>query len=315
MTQPNFFIAGAPKAGTTSLYHYLDQHPEIYMSPIKEPSYFAAELRPENFCPEFQAQVQREVQEARGYIRGAMIEKRFGGPVVEWSDYLSLFREAGHATAIGEASVSYLWSRTAARNIAAKIPDARIIVMLRSPAERAYSQYLQAVSAGLVRRSLRAQVQVHARNESVQFGVLQPWLEFGMYSEQVRRYLDAFPRGHVRVYLYQDYRRDPKATLRELFQFLEVDESFQPDFSRRLMEPRVPHSVLAGYWLKRMGVWQGVKRWSPAPLRKALRSAAVKDPSALSMKTRDKRELQEHYREDIGKLEQLLGRDLRTWLE
>lgn len=285
------------------------------MSPIKEPSYFASELRPENFCPQFQEQVQREAEEVRGYVRGPMREKRFGGPVVDWGDYLQLFREVRDEKAIGEASVSYLWSATAARNIAAKIPHARILLLLRDPVERAHSQYLQAVSAGLVRHSFRAQIQVHAENGSHRFGVLNPWLEFGLYSQQVRRFLDAFPEENVKVYLYEDYHRDPGKTLHDIFRFLGVDAAFQPDLSQRFMEPRVPHSVLAGYWLKRSGIWQGVKRWSPAPVRRVLRAAAVRRRSALGMKVRDKRELQEYYREDIGKLAELLGRDLRTWLE
>ena len=147
--EPNFFIVGAPKAGTTSLYHYLDQHPQIYMSPIKEPNYFASEIRPENFCEELQPRVQRDQDELREYLRGPTFQKRFGGIVAEWSDYLRLFQNAGAENAIGEASVCYLWSQTAARNISAKIPSARIVMILRDPVERAFSQYLQMSASGL----------------------------------------------------------------------------------------------------------------------------------------------------------------------
>jgi hypothetical protein len=99
---PNFFIVGAPKAGTTALYHYLDQHPEIYMSPIKEPNYFAAEIRPENFSEELQKQIGRDQKALGGYLRGSMQEKRFGGLVSDWADQM-LFRHVKKEKAIGES--------------------------------------------------------------------------------------------------------------------------------------------------------------------------------------------------------------------
>src|SRR4051812_38262537 len=94
---PNLFLVGAPKAGTTSLYHYLDQHPEIFMSPIKEPCYFASELRPENVCDELQPWIEQEMETLREYLRGDMSEKRFGGLVSKWDDYVALFRNSGDA--------------------------------------------------------------------------------------------------------------------------------------------------------------------------------------------------------------------------
>src|SRR5690348_379750 len=90
-TLPNFLIVGAPKAGTTSLYHYLDQHPQIFMSPIKEPNYFASEIRPENFGDELQMQVAKDLRELEEYLQGPLKEKRFGGLVSRWDDYLRLF--------------------------------------------------------------------------------------------------------------------------------------------------------------------------------------------------------------------------------
>src|SRR5580700_10947295 len=89
--KPNFFIVGAPKAGTTSLYHYLDQHPDIYMSPMKEPCYFASEMRPENYELSRRAEAYRMVDDVRDYLRGAMDTQRSGGIVCEWQNYLRLF--------------------------------------------------------------------------------------------------------------------------------------------------------------------------------------------------------------------------------
>ncbi len=198
--EPSFFIVGSPKAGTTSSDSYLDQHPQIYMSPIKEPNYFASELRPENFHPRFRPRTLNEVENVRQYLAGPMTEKRFGGPVIDWESHLRLFQNARQGQAVGEASASYLWSASAAGNISTRIPGARIVMILRDPAERAYSQYLQAVSEGLVHRSFREQVRLSLKGESGPFDVLNPLLEFGLYSEQVKRYLQVFPELNVKIY-------------------------------------------------------------------------------------------------------------------
>ncbi len=312
--EPNFFIAGAPKAGTTSLYSYLDQHPQIYMSPIKEPSYFASELRPKNFHPRLQPRMQREVENVRQYLAGPMTEKRFGGPVVDWQSYLRLFQNAREGQAIGEASASYLWSPTAAKNISDRIPGAKIVIILRDPAERAYSQYLQAVSEGLVRRSFHEQMRQSMKASDGPFDVLNPLLELGLYSEQVQRYLRVFPSPNVKIYLYEDYRGNPKDTLADLFRFLSVDPSFQPDMTVRMMEPHVPQFVTAAYFLKRYGLWQQAKRWSPRFLQPAFRAAAFRKRASLGLSSQDRRALQEYYREDILRLSAVLDRDLGAWL-
>ena len=132
---PNFFLVGAPKAGTTSLYSYLDQHPEIFMSAIKEPHFFADEIRKEHCDPELRRRMATDNGSLRDFLSGPMREKRFGGIVSDWEDYLRLFANATDESALGEASVCYLWSRTAPGRIAEKIPNAKILVMLRDPAE------------------------------------------------------------------------------------------------------------------------------------------------------------------------------------
>src|SRR3954468_25016760 len=101
---PNFFVVGAPKAGSTSLYHYLDQHPQVYMCPIKEPNYFASEIRPNNVSEELQGRLRRDIDALKAYLNGPMSEHRFGGMVVEWEDYLKLFENFEEEIAIGEAS-------------------------------------------------------------------------------------------------------------------------------------------------------------------------------------------------------------------
>src|SRR5262245_1508584 len=127
---PNFFVVGTGKAGTTSLYHYLRQHPQIYMSPVKEPCYFASEIRPENMASAYVSHIRRLSRNLPRLLDDGRPVSPLGWVVSEWDDYLRLFRQVAGETAIGEASAAYLWSATAARNIAAAAPDARIIMIL-----------------------------------------------------------------------------------------------------------------------------------------------------------------------------------------
>jgi hypothetical protein len=311
---PNFFVVGAPKAGSTSLYHYLDQHPEVYMSPIKEPNYFSSEVRPENLSEELQERSRNDLQALKEYLRGPMSEKRFGGMVLEWEDYLRLFQNVKGEKAIGEASVCYLWSKTAPRSIASIIPNARIIMILRDPADRAFSQYLHTVANGVVCESFRRHIQRSLRWKSEKFGLRNPFLELGLYYEQVKQYLDLFPRRNVSVLLFEDYQRRPAETLAGIFRFVNVDASFAPDTSQKQLEPRVPRSIPIAHFLKRYGIWQRMKGPTPLAFRSHLRRIAFRKRESLVMDERDRQYLLDYYRDDIKKLSNLLDCDLSGWL-
>ena len=101
---PNFFIVGTGKAGTTSLHDYLGQHPQVYMSPVKEPGWFASEIRPENLSEQFQRHVRKQSLELAGRLGDGLPVKPFGWLVSEWEDYVRLFQGVRQEIAIGEAS-------------------------------------------------------------------------------------------------------------------------------------------------------------------------------------------------------------------
>lgn len=221
--EPNFFIAGAPKAGTDSLYYDLAQHPEVYMSPLKEPCYFSAEIRPENFAPHLRERMEGQVKASRDYVRGEMRQKRFGGIITDWEDYLRLFAGTRNEKAIGEGSVCYLWSQSAAAAIASRLPESKIIIVLMDPAERAFAQYLKSVEDGHVHHSFREQVEASLQCSGSQFSLLHPFLEFGKYAGQIERYLAVFPREQINISVYEDAIADYNRWFREILSFLEVD--------------------------------------------------------------------------------------------
>ena len=312
---PNFFIVGAPKAGTTSLYAYLDQHPEVYMSPLKEPNYFAVELRAENFSKEDQPRIAREAAALRDYLDGDMRDKRFGGLVSDWLDYGKLFRNASTETAIGEASPMYLWSGSAAHNIARRLPHAKIIISLRNPVDRAYSQYLQMTSIGMIRRSFRQQIQASMMDERRCFGPSWPLLEFGQYHAQVLRYLQEFPRPQIHISLYEELQAAPRELLSSLFRFLDVRADFAVDVSQRHHVPQIPKLAGAAYYLKKWRVWPLLRKLVPAAWAPGARSLALRPRASLAMEPADRAFLTEYYRDDVEKLQALLGRDLSAWLD
>lgn len=309
---PNFFLAGAPKAGTTTLYHELVQHPDVYMSPIKEPSYFAAEARLERMEPRYRAVLRRQEQEVRDGLEAGIEGYHTRGLVTQLEDYLRLFAQARGERAIGEASVCYLWSRTATSSILEVSPQARFLMILRNPVERAFSQYLHAVSDGHVSSTFREHICASLEHNGL-MGPLHPFLEFGLYGEQLERMYRLVPRERVGVWLYEDTVRDRAAFLREVFRFLDVDPGFQPQSTKRHYRVEVPRSLGATRWLKRSGLWSVLRNATSQTTRERAKRLLYRKRSEVEMGAEERRFLVEYYRKDVTKLEQILGRDLAAW--
>jgi len=319
MREPNFFLVGAPKAGSTSLYYHLRQHPDIYMSPMKEPFYFCSDFRPENYSPSFKTQALDGIERTQRYLHGPMDEIVGGGMVCDWEDYLRLFAAAGTQRAVGEASVCYMVSQTAAGAIATRCPHAKILMVLRSPADRAFSQYLHIFSGGHVTGSFQQYVKACLRHSGEGFGLHEPFLEMGFYAAQVQRYLHHFPRNQIGIWIYEEHLADPREFLRQIYRFLEVDESFQPDTSTRYHQPRVPKVAAFARALQWARMTSFSRKVLPPPIRGGLRSLFLRDvfyrsPGAVTMSAADRALMHEFYAGDVRKLETILNRDLSGWL-
>ena len=244
-----------------------------------------------------------------------MAEKRFGGVITEWDDYLKLFRNVKKETAIGEASVCYLWSKTAAQNIQAKIPNAKIIMILRDPVDRAFSQYLQSLTGGRTRNSFRSYVETCLSRRNGQLDEFRFCLEFGEYSDAIQRYLDQFPRENIHIVFYEDYQEQQSQVLAATFRFLGVDPTFTPDTRERQLRPRVPRSLALGYFLKKWGLWQYVDGDKlRLPSVHSCIDLRYDREKTWPWASRDRELLLGYYQNDIRKLERLLDRDLTAWL-
>jgi hypothetical protein len=309
---PNFFIAGAPKTGTTSLYHWLSTHPEVYMSPLKEPCYFSFEMRPENFSSQYQAMIREHMENVRRGLDRGLAQNSIEGIVSEWTDYLRLFTGTTREKAIGEASVCYLWSQTAPRAIRECVPHARILLILRDPADRAFSQYLHYRSDGHATLSFRQHIERCLRIDR-QLSAYNPILEFGMYAGQVARYLANFPRDQVRIWLYEETLKDPKMFHREVLEFLGVDPAGGTEIKKRHLEVSLARAPMLTNVLKRARIYDSLRDALPSGLQRFVRPVFCRPRRGMYMSAEDRAFLVDFYRQDVCRLEQLIGRDLSAW--
>ncbi len=308
MTLPNFLLIGAVKAGTTALYHYLRQHPEIYMSPNKEPQFFAYEgWRPDPIHP------QTDVihPEARGRLSPYMVS--------EYTNYRALFSGVHGETAIGEASAHYLHLPRAIDRIRHYIPDVRLFGVLRHPADRAYSAFLHLRRTGEEAiedfAAALAQEDERVRQDC---SLIWAYRRLGFYAEPVRQYLEAFDPAKIRFYLYDDFTNDPRALLKDMFTFLEVDPEFEPDTSVKHNFAGLPRSRKLQHLLRYDRTWSPLyKALVPENRRQRIRFALQKltlaPPPEMPIQLRAA--LTAEYREDILKLQDLIDRDLSHWLD
>jgi hypothetical protein len=303
---PDFFIVGHAKSGTTALYEMLRTHPQVYMPELKEPWFFASDMRP-RFIP-----------------------VRAGTPPQTLAEYRMLFVDAGAGQRIGEASSSYLWSRTAARAIADVQPRARIIAILREPASFLRSLHLQLLQSHVeVKKDFRSAIELEpARREgrAIPRTSHRPQLlrysDHVRYVEQLRRYHETFPREQVLTLIYDDFRNDNDAVVREVMRFIDVDAE-QPievqDVNPSIMmrSQRLDDLV----YLVTVGRGGAITRGARAAVKAVLPRGVRRDALALT-RTRivhgrppaaDEafmRELQRRFKGEVVALSEYLGRDL-----
>ena len=289
VTLPNFIVIGAAKAGTTALYWYLAEHPDVFMSRVKETNFFAY-----------------NVDASGRLLYGDPEVHRF--PVKTLDEYEALFRHPGGATAVGEASPLYLESPQAAARIRALVPNASLICSLRQPVDRAYSDYLM-----YLRR--RGREFDPARELTPAAAWAQPdsrWMQVGRYHDQLRRYFDLFPRERLHVLLFDDIRRSATEATQAVYRFLGVDPSFVPDFDTPHAPGGVPAvPLLEGLFSKAAAL----RSWVPTPAAnwvRRMRARTLRKAPALPGTLRA--ELTAHFRDDVGRTSELIGRDLEHWL-
>jgi hypothetical protein len=287
--RPNLFVVGAPKCGTTSLYNYLHPHPEVFLSRLKEPQFFA----------------------------GDRIVKRGMVYPDEMDRYLALFAEAGDAKVVGEASTSYLESPEAPDRIREFAPGARIIAMLRNPVDMVYSLHAMRVSQGVEPRTDFAEAMAEER-ERPGFGTVGDqssvrYRDRARYSRMLPAWFGAFGRERVHVIITEELAAEPMSTFARTLQFLDVDHSYEPDSFRHYNTSLKPRSVTLSRVLGRLPHKQVAT--SPldrltVPLVQLLRRSNRRRTERPPMDPELRAQLELEFAPDVARLEEQLGRQL-----
>ncbi|MGB8703293.1 MAG: sulfotransferase [Thermosynechococcaceae cyanobacterium] len=297
MNLPNFLIIGAGKSGTTALYNYLKQHPQIYMSPVKEPKFFA--LEDENLT-----------------VNGP--GSHLFQPITNYEEYCRLFQGVTDEIAIGEASTIYLYVPKASERIKHYIPEVKLVAILRHPVDRAYSSFMH------LRRDQREPLadfslalQEEERRITNNWPFIWRYKDRGFYYRQLKRYFELFNKSQIKIYLYEEFNTNPLITLQDIFKFLNVDENFVPDISTKYNVSGVPkNQALQSFLTKPNFVKTAFKLFFPDDFRKGIKdNIAARNFNKPELPLELRREMLEIYRDDILKLQDLLQRDLSVWLK
>lgn len=303
---PDFLIIGAAKSGTTSLYHYLGQHPTLYFPPqFKEPGYlcFANALRPR---------------------LDTGLPDMWQATVTDLESYSSLFESAPRDSLLGEATPEYLLlADRAVQNIeriyANHASQLKFLTILRNPVDRIWSHYWMMLRDGYENLSFADAISPQTISNRLAAGwhPAYDYLGYGMYHQQLKTYIDHFGADRVRIVLFEDFREDASRVCTSFFEFLGVDSAFSPEvsvqhnysgalripwlhewlFTRDRFLKRVARRLMAHARLQRLKArivrWNSQKKSMPQEMRAHLRNV---------------------YRDDILALSQLIGRNLEHWL-
>ena len=294
--KPNFIVIGAMKAATTSLYTYLKQHPEIFMTKDKEPMFF------NNF------------QQENNYKISGSKRKR----LTTLNEYLAMFDDVKNEKAIGEASPEYIYNSKAPQLIKEHLSNVKIIAILRHPTDRAYSNYLHSKRADR-ENATTFQEAIELENKRIEdnWSPLYHYIEKGYYSVQLKRYYQLFPKENIRVYLFEDVVSNTKETLKDIFNYLEVDENVEIDISKKANVSGIPSGIF-GFILKKMRYYNlmpkfAISDYFPKFIVKLIFRSVYKPTKKLDENVR--RDITEkYYKEEINTLEKLIKRDLNSWL-
>lgn len=294
MTMPNFLIIGAAKAGTTALHEYLQQHPQIYLTPNKETNFFAFEGQEINF-------------------QGPGDEALKDFSITDLNTYQAEFEQVTQELAIGEACPSYLYFPQAAARIKQYIPDTRLIVILRNPVERAYANFLHIVRDDRETcRDFALALQAESARIANNWEWFWHYIQVGFYGQQLQRYYETFAPSQIKVYLYEDLKANAIATLQDIFRWLEVEDTFIPDMALRPNKSGMPKNKLLHQILTKPNPLKSLlKPLFPAQIRQKIQHQNLNTPQ-ISPEVRQ--QLLDLYRVDILQCQDLIQRDLSAWL-
>jgi hypothetical protein len=300
MTLPSFLVIGAARSGTTSLHHYLGQHPDIYICPVNETNFFTLDADlPAADDP---------------YLRH--MRSIYKWWVRDLAAYEQLFDGVSGEAAVGEVSPLYMQTLSAPRSIRRLLAYPKLIAVLRHPVDRMYAQLMGMRREGDESRTdLRAVVRAELERGVPEDAAFGSYIAASRYHHWLRGYFELFSREQIRIWLFDDFRASPATVMAEMFQFLGVDSTFAPDTSKRHNATGIIKGPVRRFiWTRSARLRRTLRPYLPGFIRHAgeplFAGDLVKPPLDPNLRS----ELCELFRDEIGRLEDLIGRDLGHWL-
>ena len=291
---PNFLIIGASKCGTTALYYYLKQHPEISFASLKEPKYFSS------INAEF----------PHNGIGDISVDKH---AIKSLEEYKTLFSSIENKR-VGDASPDTIFfHNTTTHQIKEDLGDIPIIIMLREPVKRAFSAFMYLKRDSREKLNFRDGLLAEAERLNNNWDFIWGYKKCGIYHDQVKAFMDNF--SNVKIVLQEDLRNETTAVLKDIYSFLAVDATFKTDVSISHNESGIPNNPLSKFLLSRNNIISTVIREIMKKLipRNLLEKAASKSLEKVAILDDDAENLKTYFYDDICKLEKLINKDLSFW--
>lgn len=294
--KPNFFIVGAAKAGTTAMWNYLIQHPEIFLSSIKEPHFFFKEKEQIEFREDFKSRISNHKSERHQQF------------INSEAKYLELFKVEKEYKVIGEASASYLYSKAAPKAIFDFNPKAKILIILRNPVERAFSHYLMNLRMGFSSLPFKEDFLEDCEKKQKGWGLSHLYLELGLYEKQVKRYLEQFSSSQIYIVWNDDLKRDTQQVLNQICRFLNIS-SFDFNVEKSHNTAMLPRNKQLVKRLKSLNL----NRYLPYSIVKPFKSIFFQSKNLPKLSASDIKTIKPYFIDDVKALEVLLNKDLSAW--
>jgi len=289
--KPNFLLIGAPKAGTTSIAAYLGEHPEIFMPEEKEPFYFIADIV-------------KEIASNDPMLSTIMKKAR-----LTWDSYMELFSNAKNEKLRGEATVHYLYHyNTVIPKVKKELGDIPIVIVLREPVSRAYSNFLYMSRDQM--NSFEESLALEEKRKQDGWNSFWFYKEVGLYCKPVSQYKNEFT--NVMVITFEEFKQNNLDTLKKIFKFLDVDESFVPNLKKLHNPTKSPKNRLVQliyFYQHKYNIRTNIL---PVSFKKKLREVLF-HKSKKPIQDKTKKKLQEFYQSDLACLEKVTNKIFFEW--
>ena len=302
----NAVLIGVPKSGSTTLADWLQEHPGVAMSRIKEPNFYASELDPLHFSPAF-LRISPDA-DFDYWAQPDPLPRRHQAFVRHPSQYARMWPDAGPNQLRMEASTSYFWSPSAARDLAASNPGVKALVLLRNPVDRAFSHYRMARKYGLVSGSFIEELDRDASG-SASWGQRENFAALSLYADSYQRWSASGAALHV--YIYEEAFQNPHAFWAEVQQDLGLSAIALPHAERVHAAHDVRWPALTAFAQHH---WLG--RWLVGHMPRSLKKKAIAASLAtepLRLNDTERAKAWTYFADDVARLEGLMGRNLSLW--